>query len=400
MSPRRLARSAIERGVISRRVQGLSPSGIRKFFDLVSTMQDAISLGVGEPDFPTPWHISEAAISGIEKGYTMYTSNLGMPELRHELSHDLERRFGLEYDPETELLITVGVSEALDLAMRAILDPGDEVISPEPTYVAYSSCAILAGGEFVPVPTTCENSFKVKAADIDQRVTARTKAILLGYPNNPTGAVMDRPDLEEIAAVAERHDLLVVSDEIYDQLVYGVEHTCFASLPGMRDRTILLGGFSKAYAMTGWRVGYAAARAEIIEAMTKIHQYTMLCAPITGQMAAIEALRSGQSAVREMVADYDRRRRVMVKGLNAIGLTCCEPRGAFYAFPSVRVTGLSSNDFAERLLVEEKVAVVPGSVFGESGEGYVRCCYATALPDIREALRRMERFVETHSPKR
>ena len=396
MSARPVGRSRRARGIISQRVERLSASGIRKFFDLLSTMEDVISLGVGEPDFATPWHISEAAISGIEKGYTMYTSNRGMPELRHELSRNLGARYGLEYDPESELLITVGVSEGLDLAMRAILNPGDEVISPEPTYVSYDSCAVLAGGVFVPVPTTAENEFRVKAADIEERVTGCTKAILLGYPNNPTGAVMERADLEGIAEVAQRRDLIVISDEIYDQLVYGVKHSCFASLPQMRQRTILLGGFSKSYAMTGWRVGYAAASAEIIEAMTKIHQYTMLCAPITGQMAAIEALKSGETSVREMVADYDRRRRVMVKGLNAIGLSCFEPKGAFYAFPSVKVTGLSSQEFAEKLLIEERVAVVPGSAFGECGEGYVRCCYATALDDIREALRRMRRFVQRH----
>jgi aminotransferase len=385
-----------KREIISRRVGRVSPSGIRKFFDLLSRMDDAISLGVGEPDFVTPWHISEAGISSIEKGYTMYTSNWGMPELRQELARNLTARCGVEYDPDSELLITVGVSEGLDLAMRAILNPRDEIISPEPTYVSYESCTVLAEGVFVPVPTMVENQFRVKAADIEERVTSRTKAILLGYPNNPTGAVMERTDLEEIADVARRHDLLVVSDEIYDQLVYGIKHTCFASLPGMKERTIFLGGFSKSYAMTGWRIGYAAAPAEIIEAMTKIHQYTIMCVPIMAQMAAIEALKSGEAAVREMVADYDRRRRVMVKGLNAIGLSCFEPKGAFYAFPSVKVTGLSSQDFAEMLLLEERVAVIPGSAFGDSGEGYVRCCYATALDDIREALRRMRRFVQRH----
>ena len=395
MSARRSVRRS-KREIISRRVGRVSPSGIRKFFDLLSTMDDAISLGVGEPDFVTPWHISEAGISGIEKGYTMYTSNWGMPELRQELARNLSARCGVEYDPDRELLITVGVSEGLDLAMRAVLNPRDEVISPEPTYVSYESCTVLAEGVFVPVSTTVENQFRVKAADIEERVTSRTKAILLGYPNNPTGAVMERADLEEIADVARRHDLLVISDEIYDQLVYGIKHTCFASLPGMKERTIFLGGFSKAYAMTGWRIGYAAAPAEIIEAMTKIHQYTIMCVPIMAQMAAIEALKSGEAAVREMVADYDRRRRVMVKGLNAIGLSCFEPKGAFYAFPSVKVTGLSSQDFAERLLLEERVAVIPGSAFGDSGEGYVRCCYATALDDIREALRRMRRFVQRH----
>jgi aminotransferase len=396
MSPRPVLRSKRARGIVSRRVESLSPSGIRKFFDILSTMEEAISLGVGEPDFTTPWNVSEAGIYSIEKGYTMYTSNKGLMELRQELARHLHSRYGLEYDPDTELLITVGVSEALDLAMRSIIDPKDEVLSPDPTFVSYGPCTVLAGGTFVPVPTTVENDFKVRASDIEKRVTERTKAILIGYPNNPTGAVMGKDELSDIAEIARNHDLLVVSDEIYDRLVYGVEHTCFAGLPDMKERTILLGGFSKAYAMTGWRVGYAAARPELIEAMTKVHQYTMLCAPIIAQMAAIEALRTGEAAVKEMVADYDRRRRVMVKGLNDIGLACFEPKGAFYCFPSVKVTGLSSEEFAEKLLVEEKVAVVPGQAFGECGEGYVRCSYATALSDIEEALRRMGRFVERH----
>ncbi len=397
MSPRPGLNSKRARSLISKRVEGISPSGIRKFFDILSTMEGAISLGVGEPDFVTPWHVSEAGIYSIEKGYTMYTSNKGLLELRQELTRYLYTRYGVEYDPETELLVTVGVSEGLDLAMRSIINPKDEVLSPDPTYVSYGPCTVLAEGVFIPIPTTVENDFKVKAADIEKRITPRTKAILLGYPNNPTGAVMERNELAEVAEVARRHDLLVVSDEIYDRLVYGVKHTCFASLPEMKERTVLLGGFSKAYAMTGWRVGYAAARHEIIEAMTKVHQYTMLCAPIVAQMAATEALRAGDAVVKEMVADYDRRRRVMLKGLNDIGLACFEPKGAFYCFPSVKVTGLSSEEFAEQLLVEEKVAVVPGSAFGECGEGYVRCCYATALSDIEEALRRMGRFVERHS---
>jgi len=396
MSARSAVRSKRARGIISQRVANISPSGIRKFFDILSTMEGAISLGVGEPDFVTPWHVSEAGIYSIEKGYTMYTSNKGLLELRQELARHLRSRYDVEYDPETEILITVGVSEGLDLAMRSIINPKDEVLSPDPSYVSYGPCTVLAEGVFVPVPTTVESDFKVKAADIEKRVTPRTKAILLGYPNNPTGAVMERDELAEVAEVARRNDLIVVSDEIYDRLVYGVKHTCFASLPGMKERTILLGGFSKAYAMTGWRVGYAAARPDIIEAMTKVHQYTMLCAPIVAQMAATEALRAGDAVVNEMVADYDRRRRVMLKGFNDIGLACFEPRGAFYCFPSVKVVGLSSNEFAEQLLVEEKVAVVPGSAFGESGEGYVRCCYATALSDIEEALRRMGRFVERH----
>jgi len=388
------------RARISERVEELSPSGIRKFFDLLAGMEDVISLGVGEPDYATPWHISEAAISGIERGYTMYTSNKGMRELRDELSRYLEARYGLDYHPSTEILITVGVSEGLDLALRTIVNPGDEVVSPEPTYVAYRSCTTLAGGVFVPVPARVENSFKVKAADIRKRLTPRTRALLLGYPNNPTGAVMDKRDLEEIAALAHERDLMVISDEIYDHLVYGVKHTPFASLPEMKESTILLGGFSKAYAMTGWRIGYAAGPEDIIAAMMKIHQYTMMCVPIMSQMAAIEALKSGGPSVKEMVADYDRRRRVMVKGLNAIGLTCFEPKGAFYAFPSISVTGLSSEDFAEKLLVEERVAVVPGSAFGKSGEGFIRCCYATALDEIKEALERMGRFVERHKARR
>jgi aminotransferase len=396
MSARTGPSSKHARDVISKRVKGIPPSGIRKFFDILSTMEGAISLGVGEPDFATPWHISEAGIYSLEKGYTMYTSNRGLLELRQEVARYLNRRYGLEYDPETEILITVGVSEGLDLAMRAILNPKDEVISPDPSYVSYGPCTVLAGGEFIPVPTKVENDFKVMAADVEKRVTARTKAILLGYPNNPTGTVMLRSELAKVAEVARKHDVIVVSDEIYERLVYGVEHTCFASLPGMKENTILLGGFSKAYAMTGWRVGYAAATAEIIDAMNKVHQYTMLCAPRIAQVAAIEALKAGEAAVKEMVADYDRRRRVMLKGFNDIGLACFEPRGALYCFPSVKVTGLSSDEFAERLLKEEKVAVVPGSAFGECGEGYVRCCYATALSDIEEALRRMGRFVERH----
>ena len=396
MSPRFKVRSARGRGIISKRVEGISPSGIRKFFDIISTMEGVISLGVGEPDFTTPWNVSEAGIYSLEKGYTMYTSNKGLLELRQELARHLSSRYELEYNPETEILITVGVSEGLDLAMRSIINPRDEVLSPDPTFVSYGPCTVLAGGRFVPVPTTVENDFKVRAADIKKRITDRTKAILIGYPNNPTGTVMERHELEEVAEIAQKHDLIVVSDEIYNRLVYGVEHTCFSTLPSMKDRTILLGGFSKSYAMTGWRVGYAAARPEIIEAMTKVHQYTMLCAPIIAQMAAIEALKAGDAAVEEMVADYDQRRRVMLKGLTDIGLQCFEPKGAFYCFPSIKGTGLSSEEFAEKLLLEEKVAVVPGLAFGESGEGYVRSCYAPAMADIEEALRRMGRFVERY----
>ena len=380
----------------SQRVNQISPSGIRKFFDLLISIEGVISLGVGEPDFATPWHICEAAIKSLEKGYTMYTSNLGMPELRQELSRYLKDNYNLEYAPDSELLITVGVSEALDLVMRAILNPGDEVIMPDPCYVSYSPCVILAGGTPIMVPANEETNFEISATDIEARVTSQTKAILIGYPANPTGAVMTRDKLAPIAEVARRHQLLVISDEIYAKLVYGVEHTCLATLPGMKEGTILLGGFSKSYAMTGWRIGYAAAPREIIASMTKIHQYTMMCAPTMGQVAAIEALKSGEDSVTEMVEDYNRRRLTIVKGLNDIGLPCFEPRGAFYAFPSIKSTGMTSEEFAERLLIEGKVAVVPGSAFGQCGEGYVRCCYATSLADIEEALSRMKRFVARH----
>jgi len=380
----------------SQRVNRIVPSGIRKFFDLLASIEGVISLGVGEPDFTTPWHIREAAIYSLEKGFTMYTSNLGMPELRQELSRYLKDNYNLEYNPDGELLITVGVSEALDLAMRAILDPGDEVIMPDPHYVSYDACVILAGGTPIMVPTNEENNFEISATDIEARITDKTKAILIGYPANPTGAVMSRGKLIQIAEVARRHKLLVISDEIYAKLIYGVEHTCLAALPEMKENTILLGGFSKTFAMTGWRIGYAAAPREITAAMTKIHQYTLLCAPIMGQVAAIEALKSGEASTAEMVEEYNRRRLVIVKGLNDIGLPCFEPRGAFYAFPSIKGTGMTSEEFAERLLIEEKVAVVPGSAFGQCGEGYVRCCYATSLADIEEALSRMKQFVDRH----
>jgi len=385
------------RNTSSQRVNQIAPSGIRKFFDLLASMEGVISLGVGEPDFTTPWHIREAAIYSLEKGQTMYTSNSGMPELRRELSRYLKERYNLSYDPNSELLITVGVSEALDLATRAILDPGDEVIMPDPHYVSYDACVILAGGSPIMVPTHEESNFELSAADIEARVSDKTKAILIGYPANPTGAVMSREKLARIAEIAQHHRLLVISDEIYGRLVYGVKHTCFATLAEMKESTILLDGFSKAYAMTGWRIGYAAASKEIIAAMTKIHQYTIMCAPTMAQVAAIEALKSGEPDVVEMVEDYNRRRLVMVKGLRDIGLPCFEPKGAFYAFPSIKSTGMTSEEFAEKLLMEEKVAVVPGNAFGQCGEGYIRCCYATSLAEIEEALSRMGRFIKKHS---
>lgn len=397
MSLAKEGRPVRERHAVAQRVQQIPASGIRRFFDLLAGMEGVISLGVGEPDFVTPWNIREAAIYAIEKGFTHYTSNYGLLELRDELGRHLRAHYGLTYDPSREILVTAGVSEALDLALRAILDPGDEVLIPDPSYVSYVPCTVLAGGVAVSVPTAPENDFKVRAEDLEEQVTDKTKAILIGFPSNPTGAVMPRAELAKVAEVALRHDLLVISDEIYDRLVYdGEEHTCFASLPGMQDRTILLGGFSKAYAMTGWRVGYATASAHILEAMMKIHQYTLMCAPTMSQMAALEALRQGEAIVQEMVAEYDRRRRVIVQRLNQMGLTCFEPKGAFYAFPNITSTGLSSEEFAERLLFEEKVAVVPGSAFGQGGEGHVRCCYAVSLTDIQEALVRMERFVRRY----
>jgi len=399
MSARQTAAGKKPNKLVSERVNRLSPSGIRKFFDLLESMEGVISLGVGEPDYATPWHISEAAVKSLEKGQTMYTSNSGIPELRELTARYLQEHYNVSYDPYGEILMTVGVSEALDLAMRALLNPGDEVIMPDPYYVAYDSCVLLAGGEPVKVPTSQANGFEIDAADIEARITPRTRAILIGYPANPTGAVMSREKLLAIAEVAKRHNLTVVSDEIYARLVYGAEHTCFASLPGMKPNTILLGGFSKAYAMTGWRIGYAAAPKEIIAAMTKIHQYTIMSAPTMAQVAAIQALKTGEASVREMVEDYNRRRKVIVRGLCDIGLSCYEPRGAFYAFPSIAATGMTSEEFSEKLLMEEKVAVVPGSAFGKCGEGYVRCCYATSLADIEEALARMKRFVHKHRKK-
>jgi len=381
---------------VSQRVHKVSPSGIRKFFDILNSMEDAISLGVGEPDYTTPWHIRESAIYSLEKGYTMYTSNLGMPELRLEVARYLKDNYGLDYDPQSQILITVGASEAFDLATRAVINPGDEVILPDPCYVAYDACVTLAGGTSVSIPTYQENNFELEASDVESRISDNTKAIVLGYPANPTGAVMPQQKLKGIAGLALKNNLLVISDEIYARLVYGVEHTCVASLPGMKDSTILIGGFSKAYAMTGWRVGYAAAIEEIITAMTKIHQYTIMSAPTMGQVAAIEALKSGSEDIAEMVEDYNRRRLVMVGGLREIGLDCFEPKGAFYAFPSIKSTGLPSEEFAEKLLLEEKVAVVPGNAFGSCGEGYVRCCYATSMSEIEEALNRMKRFVSKY----
>ena len=385
--------TSVVRSLTSKAVKVIKPSGIRKFFDLLTGMEGAISLGVGEPDYATPWHIREAAIFALEHGRTMYTSNAGTLELRHEIARYLNNTHGLEYNPVGEIIVTVGVSEALDLAARAILDPGDEVLLPDPCYVSYPSCVTLSGGVPVPVPTYESQSFELNPNDVASRITPRTKAILLGYPANPTGAVMPADKLAELAILAERHNLIVISDEIYNRLTYGVNVPSFASLPGMKERTVVLNGVSKAYSMTGWRIGYAAGPKEIVAGMTKIHQYTMLCASSMGQAAAIEALKNGESDIQAMVEDYNHRRQVMVSGFNSLGLSCFDPRGAFYAFPSIKSTRLTSDEFAERLLKEEKVAVVPGTAFGEQGEGYLRCCYATSLPQIEEALERIKRFL-------
>lgn len=379
---------------ISENVRSLPPSGIRRFFDIVAETKGVVSLGVGEPDFITPWHIRESCVYGLQKGYTAYTSNAGLLELRQEIAKHINAKYGVTYEPRSEALITVGVSEALDLAMRAVINPGDEVLVPEPCYVSYKACVSLAGGTPVAVTTTLENEFRITAKQLEAQVTPRTKVLLIGYPNNPTGAILSRDELMAVAAFAESHDLIVISDEIYGDLTYQGQHTCFSSLPGMRDRTILLNGFSKAYAMTGWRIGYALANADIIAAMTKIHQYTMLCAPITGQLAAIEALKYGQSDVAGMVAEYNMRRRLMVDGFHRIGLPCFEPQGAFYIFPSIRDTGVSSLLFAEELLKAEKVALVPGDAFGSGGEGFVRCSYASSVANLTEAIERIGRFIE------
>jgi len=384
----------LKREVLSQRVRQVKPSGIRKFFDIINTMPEVISLGVGEPDFVTPSHIRQAGIRSIELGHTKYTSNYGILELREELAAMLHRRYGLTYNPANEILITVGVSEGVDLAMRTIIDPGDEVISPDPGYVAYEADVIFAGGVPVAVPTFAKYDFGVRAAEIAAAITPRTKMILIGNPNNPTGAVVPKIELEGIAELAIKHDLIVAIDEVYSRLVYMQEHLSIASLPGMRERTILLDGFSKAYAMTGWRVGYVAAPEHILEAMLKIHQYTIMCAGTAPQEAALQALRHGEDDVQIMHQDYARRRRMFVDGLNRIGLPCCEPLGAFYAFPYIGNTGLTDEEFAEKLLSEEKVAVVPGSSFGAAGQGYVRCAYCTAYDQLEEALVRMERFLQ------
>lgn len=369
------------------------PSGIRRFFDIAATMDDVISLGVGEPDFVTPWRIREAGIAALKQGYTNYTSNAGLLRLREAVCADLESRYGASYEPDSECIITAGVSEGLDLALRVLLNPGDEVVVPEPCYVAYAPCIAFAGGKPVAVSTTSQDGFRLQPELVAAALTPRTKVIMTASPANPTGAVQRREDLAALVDIAIRHDLYLISDEIYERLSYTSPHVCVPSLPGALERTVLLGGFSKAYAMTGWRVGYLCAPQPITELAYRIHQYTMLCATHVSQIAALEAITSCDADVQEMVADYDRRRRLFHKGLCEIGLDCTEPEGAFYAFPSIASSGLSAQRFAEELLLAERVAVVPGDVFGPSGQGHIRCSYATALPALEEALERIERFL-------
>ncbi len=384
------------RDFVSRRVAQVPPSGIRRFFDIAATMDDVISLGIGEPDFVTPEPILQAGIASLQRGETQYTSNSGILELREALAEHLERRYRVSYDPADEILITVGVSEALYLALTATMNPGDEVIVPTPCFVSYQPEVIFAGGTPVELRTRVEDAFQARASDVEALITSKTKALLIGYPNNPTGAVMSRDNLQALAELAAAHDLLVISDEIYDRLVYGAhEHVCFAALPGMRERTITLGGFSKDYAMTGWRIGYAAGPSPVLQAMRKVHQYTIMSAPTTAQVAAVTALQAGEEHVARMVAEYDRRRRLIVDGLNELGLATFEPLGAFYAFPSIAASGMDDETFAQRLLQEEKVAVVPGNAFGADGH-YVRCSYATAYEQIEQALERMQRFMQRH----
>jgi aminotransferase len=378
-------------------VRSMAPSGIRRFFDMLAEMTDVISLTIGEPDFNTPEPITRAAIASLEAGETHYTANGGMLELRELIVANLRARYAVDYDPRTETIITVGASEAVDASLRALLNRGDEVIYHEPCFVSYAPCIMLAGGTPVPLSTTDATDFRVTADQIAAAITPRTKALFLGYPNNPTGAVLTHEDLLAIAEVVEAHDLLVVTDEIYDRLVYGGhQHTAFSSLSGMRERTVLIGGFSKSYAMTGWRIGYVAAPEALMTGIAKVHQYGIMCAPTPAQFAAIAALRIGEPFVLEMLAEYDRRRELMTRRLNEIGLLCFEPHGAFYCFPNITSTGLDDEAFARELLLEERVAVVPGSAFGPSGAGHVRACYATAYEQIVEAMDGIERFVRRH----
>ncbi len=380
--------------IMIKRVTDVPPSGIRKFFDIANEIGDAISLGVGEPDFDTPWHIREEGIYSLEQGKTFYSANAGLLELREEISRYMKRRFDLTYDAKTQVLVTVGGSEGIDLALRLLAGPGDEVLVPEPSFVSYKPCAIYAGATPVPIVTKVENNFRLTADELRAAITPKTKVLILPYPNNPTGAIMEKEDLEAIAEVLRETNIMVISDEIYAELTYGKKHVSFASIDGMYERTVLLSGFSKAYAMTGWRLGYALAPAPIIKQMNKIHQFAIMCAPSTSQFAAVEAMKNGDEDVKMMCESYNQRRRFMVDGFRKMGLECFEPEGAFYVFPCIKATGMSSDDFCETLVKEEKVAVVPGTAFGECGEGFVRCSYAYSIDQIKEALTRIERFVK------
>lgn len=379
---------------LNKTVKSIPPSGIRRFFDIAAEMKDAISLGVGEPDFVTPWHIRDEGIYSLEKGHTHYTSNAGIKELRLEIAAYMKRRFGLEYDGLTQTIVTVGGSEAIDLFLRSVIEPGDEVLIPEPSFVCYKPITRLAGGVPVTITTKAENNFKLTAEEVEAAITPKTKVLILPFPNNPTGAVMTRHDLESVAEVVKKHNIMVLSDEIYAELTYGIQHTSVAAIDGMYDRTVVVNGFSKSHAMTGWRLGYACGNPDIIKAMTKVHQFAIMSAPTTSQYAAIEALRNGDSDIAMMREEYNQRRMIMVSGFNAMGLDCFEPEGAFYTFPCIQSTGLSSNDFCEKLLFGKKVAVIPGTAFGSSGEGFVRCSYAYSLKNINEALNRIEAFIK------
>ena len=379
--------------LVSEKAKQIPPSGIRKFFDIVSEMKDAISLGVGEPDFVTPWHIRNEAIYSLERGRTHYTANAGQIELRREIALYMERKIDVSYDPAKEILVTVGGSEAIDICIRALVNPGDEVRVPEPSFVCYKPCATLAGAVPVPIVTKNEDRFKLTKEALLAAITPKTKLLVLPYPNNPTGGIMTREDLEEIASVLRGTDIFVLSDEIYGELTYGRKHVSIASLPGMRERTVLVNGFSKSYAMTGWRLGWAAAPKEIMSLMLKIHQYAIMCAPTSSQYAAIEAIKNGDEDIERMREQYNYRRRVIVDGFNKMGLSCFEPEGAFYVFPSIHSTGLGSEAFAEQVLHSQKIAVVPGTAFGDSGEGFIRCSYAYSIANINEALERIDRFV-------
>ncbi|MFR5602259.1 MAG: aminotransferase class I/II-fold pyridoxal phosphate-dependent enzyme [Lachnospiraceae bacterium] len=382
------------RNPLADKIVAIPPSGIRKFFDIVSEMKDAISLGVGEPDFDTPWHVREEGIYSLEKGRTFYTSNAGLKELKVEICHYLSRRFDVTYDPDKEVMVTVGGSEAIDIAMRAMLNPGDEVLVPQPSYVSYVPCAVLADGVPVIIELEEKDQFKLTPEKLLEKITDKTKILVLPFPNNPTGAIMEKEELEEIARIVIEKDLFVISDEIYSELTYKGDHATIAAFPGMKERTVLINGFSKSYAMTGWRLGYAAAPANILKQMLKIHQYAIMCAPTTSQYAAVSALRNGDEDVKMMRESYDQRRRYLIHAFEEMGLECFEPHGAFYMFPSIKRFGMTSEEFATRLLKEEKVAVVPGSAFGECGEGFLRISYAYSLKSLKEALGRMERFVK------